>query len=222
MKRIVLALFALALLAPVALSRTGGDDAAAQTGTGPQFVHQTTAYEDPPLIFLLDAGSDGSSTAIAVGTPAFTAGTISGGTDVCTEDLERIRDADTFDTGTSSSVFTVGSDCAITYTGAATASTITSSRVGWAISISVSDGVDASGAPSTNPDDDVFVFVKLVDATTDLAALKGLYDGTGGASWTARANWRFRPARRCPARWTSCPRRPRGSRRGCWPTRPCP
>ena len=196
MKRIVLALFALALLAPVALSRTGGDDAAAQTsGSAPEFVHESQSYAEPPLIYLLDAGSDGSSTAIAVGTPAFTAGTITGGTDACTLDRENVRATDTFGvTGAASSVFTVGSDCAITYTGAATASTITATRVGWALFLSVSDGVDASGDPDTSIDDDVYVFVKLVDATTDLAALKGLYDGTGGASWTARANWRFRPA----------------------------
>ena len=197
MKRLLLALLALALLAPVALARTGGD-AEAQIGAAgvPTFEHETLANEDPPLTYLLDAGSDGSSTAIAIGTPAFTAGTITGGTDVCSENYEVARaTADFGITGAGTGVFTVGSDCAITYTGAATASTITATRVGWAIQIYLRDGVDANGNPdATTVDDQLNVFVKIVDASTDLAAVKALYDGTGGASWTNRANWRFRPA----------------------------
>ena len=197
MKRLALALLALALLAPVALARTGGD-AEAQIGAAgvPTFEHETLANEDPPLTYLLDAGSDGSSTAIAIGTPAFTAGTITGGTDVCSENYEVARaTADFGITGASTGVFTVGSDCAITYTGGATASTITATRVGWAIQLYLRDGVDANGNPdATTVDDQLNVFVKIVDASTDLAAVKALYDGTGGASWTNRANWRFRPA----------------------------
>ena len=197
MKRLVLALLALALLAPVALARTGGG-AEAQIGAAgvPTFEHETLANEDPPLTYLLDAGSDGSSTAIAIGTPAFTAGTITGGTDVCSENYEVARaTADFGITGASTGVFTVGSDCAITYTGGATASTITATRVGWAIQLYLRDGVDANGnADATTVDDQLNVFVKIVDASTDLAAVKALYDGAGGASWTNRANWRFRPA----------------------------
>ena len=197
MKRLVLALLALALLAPVALARTGGD-AEAQIGAAgvPTFEHETLANEDPPLTYLLDAGSDGSSTAIAIGTPAFTAGTITGGTDVCSENYEVARaTADFGIDGASTGVFTVGSDCAITYTGGATASTITATRVGWAIQLYLRDGVDANGnADATTVDDQLNVFVKIVDASTDLAAVEALYDGTGGASWTNRANWRFRPA----------------------------
>ena len=178
MKRLVLALLALAMLAPLALSRTGEEARAQTTGAAP-------AFEDASITYLLDAGSDGSSTAIAIGTPAFTAGTISGGTDACSEDIEVSRTTATFGvTGTTTSVFTVGSDCAITYTGAASASAISATLAGWAIRINLSDGVDASGGADTTTDDTIDVLVRLVNGATEFADATAFRDALGGASWT--------------------------------------
>ncbi len=180
MKRLVLALLALAMLAPLALSLSpAGEEARAQTtGAAP-------AFEDASITYLLDAGSDGSSTAIAIGTPAFTAGTISGGTDACSENIEVSRTTATFGvTGTTTSVFTVGSDCAITYTGAASASAISATLAGWAIRINLTDGVDASGGADTTTDDTIDVLVRLVNGATEFADATAFRDALGGASWT--------------------------------------
>ena len=182
MKRLVLALLALLLLAPVALSlsRTGEEVRAQTTGAAP-------AFEDASITYLLDAGSDGSSTAIAIGTPAFTAGSISGGTDACSENLEVVRTTATVGvTGTTSSVFTVGADCAITYTGAASASAISAMRAGWVIRIDLTDGVDASGGADTTTDDTIDVLVRLVNGATEFADATAFRDALGGASWTGR------------------------------------
>ena len=180
MKRLVLALLALAMLAPLALSLSpAGEEARAQTtGAAP-------AFEDASITYLLDAGSDGSSTAIAIGTPAFTAGSISGGTDACSENIEVSRTTATFGvTGTTTSVFTVGADCAITYTGAASASAISATLAGWAIRINLTDGVDASGGADTTTDDTIDVFVRLVNGATEFADATAFRDALGGASWT--------------------------------------
>ena len=182
MKRLVLALLALAMLAPLALSLSpAGEEARAQTtGAAP-------AFEDASITYLLDAGSDGSSTAIAIGTPAFTAGTISGGTDACSENIEVSRTTATFGvTGTTTSVFTVGSDCAITYTGAASASAISATLAGWAIRINLTDGVDASGGADTTVDDTIDVLVRLVNGDTEFADATAFRDALGGASWDNR------------------------------------
>ena len=179
MKRILIALFAIALLTPLALQRDG--QVGAQTGgTPPVFAEDAVTY-------YLEAGSDGSSTAIAIGTPSFTAGTVSGGTDACSEGSEFPNtDIDTFVTsGTSSSVFTVASNCAITYTGAASASARTAGTLeGWSLTVNLGDG------QGTNPDDTLQVTIKLVNLDTDKAALEALYDATGGASWTTRTDWK--------------------------------
>ena len=180
MKRLVLALLAIAMLAPLALSLSpAGEEARAQTtGAAP-------AFEDASITYLLDAGSDGSSTAIAIGTPAFTAGTITGGTDVCSENYEVARaTADFGITGAGTGVFTVGSDCAITYTGAASASAISATLAGWAIRINLTDGVDASGGADTAPDDTIDVLVRLVNGATEFADATAFRDALGGASWT--------------------------------------
>ena len=182
MKRLVLALLALLLLAPVALSlsRTGEEARAQTTGAAP-------AFEDESIVYLLDAGSDGSSTAIAIGTPAFSAGTISGGTDACSENTELSRATASFGlTGTSSSVFTVGADCAITYTGAASASAISATLAGWAIRINLTDGVDASGGADSTTDDTIDVFVRLVNGDTEFADATAFRDALGGGGWTNR------------------------------------
>ena len=180
MKRLVLAMLAIAMLAPLALSLSpAGEEARAQTtGAAP-------AFEDASITYLLDAGSDGSSTAIAIGTPAFTAGSISGGTDACSENIEVSRTTATFGvTGTTTSVFTVGSDCAITYTGAASASAISATLAGWAIRINLTDGVDASGGADTTTDDTIDVLVRLVNGATEFADATAFRDALGGASWT--------------------------------------
>ena len=182
MKRLVLALLAIAMLAPLALSLSpAGEEARAQTtGAAP-------AFEDASITYLLDAGSDGSSTAIAIGTPAFTAGTISGGTDACSENIEVSRTTATFGvTGTTTSVFTVGSDCAITYTGAASASAISATLAGWAIRINLTDGVDASGGADTATDDTIDVLVRLVNGATEFADATAFRDALGGGGWTNR------------------------------------
>ena len=179
MKRILIALFAIALLTPLALQRDG--QVGAQTGGTPP------AFAEDAITYYLEAGSDGSSTAVAIGTPSFTAGTVSGGTDACSEGSEFPNtDIDTFVTsGTASTVFTVASNCAITYTGNAAASARTAGTLeGWSLTVNLGDG------QGTNPDDTLQVTIKLVNLDTDKAALEALYDATGGGSWTTRTDWK--------------------------------
>ena len=154
---------------------------------GPLFMTMAATY-------LLDAGSDGSSTPIVVGTPAFAAGT-TGGTDNC-----RIRsqyataDDETFvTTGTSAGLFTINTTtCDLRYTGGASASARTAGTLeGWSVVVEVLDGVDGSGVADNVTDSSINVTVKLVNGDTDREVLRTLYDATGGPSWTAATNWFF-------------------------------
>ena len=154
---------------------------------GPLFMTTAATY-------LLDAGSDGSSTPIVVGAPAFAAGT-TGGTDNC-----RIRtqietgDDETFQIGgATASVFTINTTtCALRYTGGASASARTAGMLeGWSVVVEVLDGVDGSGVADNVTDSSINVTVKLVNLDTDREVLRALYDATGGDSWTTDTNWFF-------------------------------
>ncbi len=181
MKRLLIALLAaIVLLTPAALQREGG--VGAQTGDPPAFAEEAVTY-------YLPAGSDGSSTAVAVGTPSFTAGTVSGGTDACAiANQLPTGDIDTFvTTGTEATLFSIDAGtCAITYTGAASASArVAGTLEGWSLRVTLSDG------QGTGTDDTINVTVKLVNLDTDREALEALYDATGGASWTTSTTWKM-------------------------------
>ena len=142
MKRSAFALLALAALLLPALLTRGGDGVVAQT-SGPAFAETAVTY-------YLDAGADGSTTPIAIGTPAFTAGTVSGGTDTCSEATTGEYSNSSADpanfiaaggTGTGTSVLSVASNCAITYTGAASASTrVATTLEAYSLTVTIGDG----------------------------------------------------------------------------------
>ena len=185
MKRSAFALLALAALLLPALLTRGGDGVVAQAA-GPAFAETAVTY-------YLDSGSDGSTTAIAIGTPSFTAGTVSGGTDTCSEAVNGEYQNGSADpanfiavggTGTGTSVLSVAGNCAITYTGAASASTRAASTLeAYSLTVTIGDG------QGTDPDDTLQVTVKLVDAHTDRAALIAFRAATDGANWGDSTNW---------------------------------
>ena len=152
------------------------------------------ALADAAATYLLDAGADGSSTAVAVGTPAFTGGTYSGGTDACTFSAIQNPSGDPasfLGTGTSVTGFTVdSSNCAITWTGSSAPTRVVGTRVAVSIGLEVTDGVNATGGVDTSADDTMQVTVRLVDLASDKLAIEALHDDTNGASWTANDDWK--------------------------------
>ena len=145
----------------------------------------------------LDAGEDGSTNAIAIGTYPYSDGTFSGGSSPTCNVIAYETATTTFSTaGTTSTGFASGNvanldgsySCVVTYTG--TGATRTAGTLeAYSIAVTISDGVAATGAVSTDADDTVNVTVKLLDIETDGAALWSLYQATTGAGWTASANW---------------------------------
>ncbi len=144
--------------------------------------------------YLLDAGADGSSTAVAVGTPAFTGGTYSGGSDSCVFSAVQNPSGDPasfLGTGTSVTGFTVdSSNCAITWTGSSAPTRVVGTRVAVSIGLEVTDGVNATGGVDTTVDDTMQVTVRLVDLASDKLAIEALYDDANGAGWTANDDWK--------------------------------
>ena len=171
--------------------RTGGASVGVHTCGSPN----APALAADAATYLLDAGADGSSTAVAVGTPAFTGGTYSGGSDSCVFSAVQNPSGDPasfLGTGTAVTGFTVdSSNCAITWTGSSAPTRVTGTRVAVSIGLEVTDGVNATGGVDTTADDTMQVTVRLVDLASDKLAIEALYDDTNGAtSWTANANWK--------------------------------
>ena len=148
----------------------------------------------------LDAGEDGSTNAIAIGTYAVTDGTFSGGaTPTCSLDVYQNPSAapgDHITMGTAGSGFSFATSadgdgnlsCVITYTG--TGATRTGGTLeAYSLVVGINDGVTDTGAVSTDADDTVAVTVKLLDIETDGLALWALYQSTNGAGWTNNSGW---------------------------------
>ena len=171
--------------------RTGGASVGVHTCGSPN----APALAADAATYLLDAGADGSSTAVAVGAPAFTGGTYSGGSDSCVFSAVQNPSGDPasfLGTGTSVTGFTVdSSNCAITWTGSSAPTRVVGTRVAVSIGLEVTDGVNATGGVDTTVDDTMQVTVRLVDLASDKLAIEALHDDTNGAtSWTANANWK--------------------------------
>ena len=138
---------------------------------GPQF-----AETSPTL--RLDAGEAN----VVIGGPAFRGGLHPGATDTCaiTAQAENASDAigDHDTTGTAVTDFTIDSaTCAITYGG--TGATRTDGTLeAYSLVVTLTDTVGSGSDHSAD------VTVKIVDASTDEAALNALYTATAGASWT--------------------------------------
>lgn len=157
---------------------------------GPTFTADMVTYT-------LDAGT---STSIVVGTPSFTAGTAPNGTTFCVSTSARLLgDVDTFDLSGAdiSSLFTIDtSTCALEYVSGADDSAYQAGvREGFALSLSIRDGVNGAGQTDESADDTMRVIVKLLSAETDRAALDALYASAGGRSWTTRTQWGVRDQR---------------------------
>ena len=150
-------------------------------------------FADAALTFTLDAGSDGSGTAIVVGAPVFAGGTAPNGADVCSiQSQVATGDTDTFTaTGTQVTLFTIDSGtCAISYEGAAAASARTAGTLeGWSVRLALTDGVDGGGTADAVTDSTIELTVKLVNGDTDREALTAIYEATNGASWTDPGGW---------------------------------
>ena len=150
-------------------------------------------FADAALTFTLDAGSDGSGTAIVVGAPVFAGGTAPNGTDACTiQSQVATGDTDAFTaSGTQVTLFTIDSGtCAISYEGAAAASARTAGTLeGWSLRLALTDGVDGGGTANGATDSTIDLTVKLVNGDTDREALTAIYEATNGASWTDPGGW---------------------------------
>ena len=169
-------------------------------GNGATLIVSTCGSPNAPTLaddaatYLLDVGADGSSTAVVVGAPAFTAGTYSGGTDSCVFSTVQNPSADPasfLSMGTSVTGFAVdSSNCAITWTGSSAPTRVVGTRVAVSLLLNVRDGVDGTRGVDMSPDDAMQVTVRLVDLATDKLAIEALYDDTNGASWTANDDWK--------------------------------
>ena len=150
-------------------------------------------FADAALTFTLDAGSDGSGTAIVVGAPVFAGGTAPNGTDACAiQSQVATGDTDAFTaSGTQVTLFTIDSGtCAISYEGAAAASARTAGTLeGWSLRLALTDGVDGGGTANAATDSTIDLTVKLVNGDTDREALTAIYEATNGASWTDPGGW---------------------------------
>ena len=196
MKRVAVALLALmGLLLPALFGRA--DEAGAQAVRGPSFIAAAATWT-------LDDRADGSTTAIAIGTPPIRAGTISGGTDACalsatngqyanpSDDPADFIEPDTAG-ATAVNVFAVApATCAITYTGSG-ATRMEGTLEAYSLTVTISDGVDAAGATDARVDDTIRVTVRILSAATDREALDKFYTATGGDGWTNGANWNEGP-----------------------------
>ena len=170
--------------------RTGGASVGVHTCGSPN----APALAADAATYLLDVGADGSSTAVAVGAPAFTGGTYSGGSDSCVYSAIQNPSGDPasfLGTGTSVTGFTVdSSNCAITWTGSSAPTRVVGTRVAVSIGLEVTDGVNATGGVDTTVDDTMRVTVRLVDLASDKLAIEALHDDTNGAGWTANDDWK--------------------------------
>ena len=155
------------------------------------------SFASPTLVIFLDSGNDGSTTAVAVATPAIMEGSVAGAADTCTlvTQFANASDAtaDFVEPGTSGATattdFTVDTtSCAITYTGSG-ATRAAGTLEAYSLTITLTDGVNDAGDPDRRPDATLKATVKLLDASTDQAALWALHQATGGSSWTANTNW---------------------------------
>ena len=150
-------------------------------------------FADAALTFTLDAGSDGSGTAIVVGAPAFAGGTAPNGADACSiQSQVATGDTDAFTaSGTQVTLFTIDTGtCAISYEGAAAASARTAGTLeGWSLRLALTDGVDGGGTANAATDSTIDLTVKLVNGDTDREALTAIYEATNGASWTDPGGW---------------------------------
>lgn len=151
---------------------------------GPTFTADMVTYT-------LDAGT---STSIVVGTPAFTAGTAPNGTTDCAGVSARVLgDADTFDLSgaDAGTLFSINaSTCALEYVSGADDSAYRAGvREGFALTLTIRDGVNGAGQTDETPDDTMRVIVKLLSPETDRAALDALYGSAGGSGWTTRTQW---------------------------------
>ena len=170
--------------------RTGGASVGVHTCGSPN----APALAADAATYLLDAGADGSSTAVAVGTPAFTGGSYSGGSDSCVFSAVQNPSGDPasfLGTGTAVTGFAVdSSNCAITWTGSSAPTRVVGTRVAVSIGLEVTDGVNATGGVDTTVDDTMQVTVRLVDLASDKLAIEALYDDANGAGWTANDDWK--------------------------------
>ena len=170
--------------------RTGGASVGVHTCGSPN----APALADAAATYLLDVGADGSSTAVAVGAPAFTGGTYSGGSDSCVFSAVQNPSGDPasfLGTGTAVTGFAVdSSNCAITWTGSSAPTRVVGTRVAVSIGLEVTDGVNATGGVDTTVDDTMQVTVRLVDLASDKLAIEALYDDANGAGWTANDDWK--------------------------------
>ncbi len=194
MKRVTVALLALTgLLLPALFGRA--DEAGAQAARGPSFIAAAATWT-------LDDRSDGSTTAIAIGTPPVRAGTIGGGTDACalsetngqyanpSDDPADFIEPDTAGATAVNRFAVDAASCAITWTGTRTEARRTDGTLeAYSLTVTVSDGVDAGGSADASVDDTMRVTVKIVNVATDRAALNTFYTATGGSGWTDDANW---------------------------------
>ena len=155
------------------------------------------SFASPTLVIFLDSGDDGSTTAVAVATPAIMEGSVAGAADTCSlvTQFANASDAtaDFVEPGTSGATattdFTVDTtSCAITYTGSG-ATRAAGTLEAYSLTITLTDGVNDAGDPDRRPDATLKATVKLLDASTDQAALWALHQATGGGSWTANTNW---------------------------------
>ena len=155
------------------------------------------SFASPTLVIFLDAGDDGSTTAVAVATPAIMEGNVAGAADTCTlvTQFANASDAtaDFIEPGTSGATATTDfavdtTSCAITYTGSG-ATRADGTLEAYSLTITLTDGVNDAGSPDRRPDATLRATVKLLDASTDQAALWALHQATGGSSWTANTNW---------------------------------
>ena len=182
MKRLLFALFALALLTPFALQRDG------QAQTTPTFT------DDSAETVYLQSASDGSSTAITVVAPTLQ----NGGSAICT--LTSVRGVG--GTGAVTHVTTGGTDLSSSFSSTRIISGgVTTCRTQYSGAASVSTRAAATlthihlrltvkGGASDPVSDTKDITIMLVNLATDTAALETLYDATGGASWTTSTNWK--------------------------------
>ena len=193
MKRLILALPAAALVVAAMLAPAPtGERASAQTGTPPAF------SDGAAVTYTLASGASGASTAIAIGTPAFSASTVSGASHSCaistakdnaSNDPARFKTTGTNRTGFAVSVS--GATCVLTYTGTGVTN-VDKTLDAVSIALTVSDGRNAAGnAADTSADDTLNVTVKLTGGpTADHEALDAFYGNLGGGAWDPAANWR--------------------------------
>ncbi len=154
-------------------------------------------FTEDLVVYTLDAGT---SSSVVLGAPAFTAGTAPNGTTYCVGASARLLgDVETFDLSGAdvSTLFTIDtSTCALEYVSGADNSAYEAGvREGFALSLTIRDGVNGGGQTDESTDDTMRVIVKLLSPETDRAALDALYGSAGGRNWTTRTQWNVRDQR---------------------------